>query len=102
MEKLKMTKKALVLSLAMLAVSPIRALAQEGLFQRGVSDEEYYGNGKWSNNKGVFENGNRSIETTGTINNQVFGQPVPLGSGIIVLLAAGAGYAALKRKEDKK
>lgn len=28
--------------------------------------------------------------------------PTPVGSGIIVLMAAGAGYALLKRKEDKQ
>ena len=28
--------------------------------------------------------------------------PTPMGSGIAVLLVAGAGYTLLKRKEDKK
>ena len=35
-----------------------------------------------------------------TVNTQDFG--TPLGSGIIILLAAGAGYAALKRKEEQE
>ena len=100
MVKLKMKMKALVLSLAMLAVSPIGAFAQDGLFQRGTTDEAYYGFGGSTDKSGLL--GDRSVETTGTINNQIFGQPVPLGSGIIVLLAAGAGYAALKRKEDEQ
>ena len=100
MEKFKMTKKALALSLAMLAASSIGAFAQDGLFQRGVNDETYYGFGGTTENSGLL--GNRNVQTTGTINNQVFGQPVPLGSGIVVLLAACAGYAALKRKEDEK
>lgn len=28
--------------------------------------------------------------------------PAPLGSGIAILLTAGAGYVALKKKEDKQ
>ena len=100
MKKLKMSKKALALSLAMLAALPIGAFAQNGLFQRGVNDEAYYGYGSSSDKSGLL--GNRSVETTGTINNQVFGQPVPMGSGMIILLAAGVGYAVLKRKEGEK
>ena len=95
-----MTKKALVLSLAMLATAPIGAFAQDGLFQRGVNDETYYGFGSSSDKSGLL--GNRNVQTTGTINNQTFGQSVPLGSGIVLLLAAGAGYAVLKRKEDEQ
>lgn len=100
MKKLKITKKVLALSLVMLAASPIGAFAQDGLFQRGVSDETYYGFGSSTDKSGLL--GNRSVQTTGTINNQIFGQPVPLGSGIVLLIAAGAGYAVLKRKEDEK
>lgn len=101
MKKLKMTKKALMLSLAMLVAAPIGAFAQEeGLFQRGVNDEAYYGFGGSTEKSGLL--GDRSVQTTGTINNQIFGQPVPLGSGVLLLIAAGAGYAALKRKEDEQ
>ena len=88
-----------MLSLAMLVALPIGASAQEGLFQRGVSDEIYYGFGNANKNTGLV--GNRDA-TTGIINNQIFGQPAPLGSGVLLLLAAGAGYAALKRKEEKR
>ena len=94
-----MTKKVLTLSLAMLAATPIGVFAQEGLFQRGMSDESYYGFGGSTEKSGLL--GDRSV-ATGTINNQTFGQSVPLGSGVIILLAAGAGYAVLKRKEDEK
>ena len=78
---------------------PLGASAQ-GLFQRGVADEEYYGFGGTAYNQGMF--GIRGTQTTGIIDNQTFGQEVPMGSGIIVLLAAGMGYAALKRKEDEQ
>lgn len=80
---------------------PMGAFAQEeGLFRRGVSDEAYYGFGSAKENQSLFNQ--RNMETTGVINNQVFGQPVPLGSGVVLLLAAGAGYAILKRKEDEQ
>ena len=38
------------------------------------------------------------------LNNQQFGQPVPgpLGSGLLILTAAGAGYAVLRRKRSRK
>ncbi len=98
MVKLKMTKKALVLLLAMSATS-IGAFAKDGLFQRGMSDETYYGFGGSTEKSGLL--GDRSV-ATGTINNQVFGQPAPLGSGVLLLIAAGAGYAAIKRKEDEQ
>ena len=93
--------KVLAFSLMMAALStPIGAMAQDGLFQRGVSDEAYYGYGGTNGKTDLL--GHRSVGTTGTIDNQTFGQPVPMGSGVIILLAAGAGYAALKRKEDEQ
>ena len=100
MGKLSITRKVLMLSLTMLAASPVGAFAQEGLFQHGVANEpsnSYIG----STEKTGFL-GYRNEQATGTIDNQIFGQPVPLGSGLVILLAAGAGYAALKRKEDEQ
>ena len=90
----------LVLAMTLMSLLPLGAFPQEeGLFQRGVNDEAYYGFGGTADKAGLL--GNRS-ETTGTINNQIFGQPVPLGSGVLLLIAAGAGYAILKRKEDEQ
>lgn len=92
----KRKKKALVLSAAMaVALSlPVGVSAQDGLFQRGASTEV-----ERETEAGMLCQRN---EASGVINNQTFGQPVPVGSGIIVLLAAGAGYAVLKRKEDEQ
>ena len=92
----------MMLSAAMAAMSllPMGAFAQEGLFQRGVSDETYYGYGGANRETELL--GHRSVQTTGYINNQTFGQSVPVGSGVILLLAAGAGYAILKKKEDEQ
>ena len=36
----------------------------------------------------------------GNLNNQAFGQDVPLGSGLLILLGATVGYAIIKKKED--
>ena len=33
---------------------------------------------------------------------QTFQDPVPLGSGIVILIGAGLGYVALKKKEDEQ
>ena len=99
MSKCKMKKKVLVLTLAILVALPIGAFAQDGLFQRGVTNGSYYGHGG-ANEKTEFL-GHRNVQTSGTIDNQIFGQPVPLGSGIVLLLAAGAGYVALRRQEDE-
>ena len=91
-----------MLSAAMAAMSllPMGTFAQDGLFPHGVTDEVYFGFSGAKENQGLF--GLRSVETTGYIDNQTFGQTVPVGSGVILLLAAGAGYAILKRKEDEQ
>ena len=38
----------------------------------------------------------------GGFSNADFGEQSPLGSGIAIMLAAGLGYAALKKKEDEQ
>ena len=42
--------------------------------------------------------------TNGEITGQTFGQNTPLGSGLLVLLAAGAGYSVFKsrKKQNRK
>lgn len=42
---------------------------------------------------------NRS-NVSGGLNNQAFGQNVPLGSGLVVLFGVAIGYAIIKKKED--
>ena len=63
--------------------------------------------------RGETEAGNRAGESY-TLNNQKFGASTdgfditnedfgaPVGSGIGILIAAGLGFAALKRKEDEQ
>lgn len=58
--------------------------------------------------RGIFNRGfevsesNRDGETSFTVNTQDFGQEAPIGSGIAVLIGAGLGYMALKRKEERQ
>ena len=86
----KVKKKALVLSMALAAglLVPATMNAQSdgsrGIFDRGFEATE----------------STRDGETSFTVNTQDFESP--LGSGIVILLAAGAGYAALKRKEERQ
>ena len=91
--KKQKTLKAFVLSLAMAAgmLLPMTTNAQQtdGFFRGGI------------------DNYNRD----GGLSNQTFGQDVgggpqtptelvPLGSGLLIMMTAGAGYALLKKKED--
>lgn len=85
----------------MLALSlPFSVLAQGGLFQRG--------DGNTDQNSGLLRNGEAISSltnqgfgaTNGDITNQTFG--TPLGSGLFILLAAGAGYAASEIKQIKQ
>ncbi len=101
MAKLKMKKKALVLSLAMLATS-IGAFAQDGLFQRGVNDEAYSGYGCSTDKAGLLDNRSGIIWSEGGMFAQDPTQPAPLGNGLFILVATGVGYVTLKRKEDKQ
>ena len=100
MNKQNRKLKALVLSTAMAALLlvPQTSTAQY--------DESRYGLQPWfgSSVMGRESGGNREGNGTsisGGISNLGIGQnDAPLGSGIAILLAAGLGYVALKKKED--
>ena len=59
---------------------------------------------------GFFRSGNDNYNRDGGLSNQTFGSEaggpqtqtdlVPLGSGLLIMMTAGAGYALLKKKED--
>ena len=95
-----MRKKSIVLAFMLMLALPISTLAQGGAFQRGGTNESNHNCDNADEPAGLF--GNRGVQTTGVIDNQTFGQEVSLGGGIIVLLAAGAGYAAFRRKEERQ
>ena len=100
--------KSTTLLLALLL--PMGAFAQGGLFQRGDADALYYGQTDVANKSMLLRDG----EALGSLSNQGFGNPVsgsdltnqtfgaPLGSGLFILLLAGAGYSVLKsnKKND--
>lgn len=83
----KTTKlKALVLSVTLMAgmLVPTSAFAQSDDFFR---TEDNFG-------------GNRDFAVTWAATSQNFGE-APLGTGLLIMLGAGAGYALLKKKEEK-
>ena len=84
-------KKTLVFSIGlaalMLSANNLNAQNGGGLFGRGMTSD----NAEYSNRDGVG---------LGSAENE--NPTAPLGSGIVVLTAIGAGYALLKRKEDKQ
>ena len=112
LKKSKAKTVAFSLAIAASMSLPLGAYAQSGLFQRGVSDEVYYGHG--SNNYGLLGNSNRDVVTSGNVTNHPFGYQVntngitnhpfgnttPLGSGTLVLIGAGAVYAVAKSKKS--
>lgn len=86
----KQTKlKAFVLSVAMtVAMSlPMTMNAQSDGFFRGGNDN--YDNRDEIGGSGMSLGDNPTQEN-----------PTPLGSGLLIMVAAGAGYVALKKKED--
>ena len=105
--------KAFVLSLGLSAglLLPVSAKAQNeggGIFG--------YGNGSTAEPQrdGVFDartlNGGYNLHNQQfgsdnggyNLNNQTFGQDASLGSGLLLLTAAGVGYALKKRKKNNK
>ena len=97
----KQTKlKAFVLSVMMLAgmLLPASAFAQSDAYFRDNDDYSNRNDGAYNLNNQQFgsdDNGGYNL------NNQTFGQdPAPLGTGLLIFTAAGAGYVALKRKRS--
>ena len=85
----KTTKlKAFALSVMMLAciLVPTSAFAQQ------KSDDFFRDSDSF--------NGNRDFAVTWAATSQNFGD-APLGTGLLIMLGAGAGYALLKKKEEK-
>ena len=98
MRNRKTKKKALVLSMALVAGLLVPAeMSAQGLFGGPQPTS--------NDNQSMLNSGNRGggMEWQGGgMTTQDPTQEAPLGSGLLVLVAAGAGYAALKRKEEQK
>jgi len=90
--------KALVLSLAMvygmLLPSTVFAQGNDNLL---LFDDNDVGRSDFATNWVLY---NSSFGNGGyNLNNQTFGsEPAPLGSGLLILTAIGAGYTAVRRK----
>ena len=99
-EKKKLKMMALMVAMAAEVLLP-RTVSAQGLFNSSFG---HSGSGGVSNSgfgqSGSTEVTNESFGTnSGDVNNQNFGK-APLGSGLLIMLAAGAGYATLKRKKS--
>ena len=96
------TLKAIALSLglaALMAPATMNAQINHGLLQNPYKTESNKNHGML-NSTG---NRNNDSQLNGTISGYTIEDPTaPLGSGIAVLVAVGAGYALLKRKEEAK
>lgn len=92
----KKSLKAIALSLGLAALmapaTPLNAQSRPG----GLFGSDPQTN---DNSPEGLMNRNRSGESFGFINDN-FG--APLGSGLVLLIGAGLGYVALKKKEDEQ
>lgn len=97
--QLKAIALSVMLTLMTLASTNLQAQYDggRGLFGKSKSS----GDNSFSNGEGLMRAGSPvSIGDEGGITNDDFG--APLGSGIAILLAAGAGYAIVRRKRSRK
>lgn len=90
--KINMHKKRFIISAVVLAMMLMPfTMSAQGPF----GSDNYF-----RINEGNYSNRDSNPVIYGNINNQTFGQDVPVGSGIAVLVAAGAGYAIMKRRKN--
>ena len=94
--------KAIALSLGLAALMVPATLNAQ--INRGLLENPYKDNNK---NHGMMNpQGSRGVDGSGLeVLKQDFGQDAPsapLGSGIAILIGAGLGYVALKKKEDEQ
>jgi hypothetical protein len=99
MKTKKMNLKAIVLSLGLAAMMlPANAMAQ-GTSKRPGG---LFGFNDLFATEGLFQNRSEKQELDLEVEIQFFEDPAPLGSGIAILIGAGLGYVALKKKEDEQ
>ena len=99
-KKLKGLVFSLGLAAMMLTANNLNAQNGGGLFGRGATSSDYVAS---SNNASLLQRGAGDATITGSgIQNGNFVEVTPLGSGIAIMLVAGLGYVALKKKEDKQ
>ena len=93
--------KAIVLSLVLAVMLPAMNVNAQSLLGGSLLDE-YYAEQDAANQGGMLRSATRESDPTPIstgITHDNFGE-TPVGSGIAVLLLAGAGYAVIRKKED--
>ncbi len=97
MKTKKMNLKAIVLSLGLVAMMlPASAMAQNTTERPGG----LFGHNDESGTSLMHRTEEKGLDLNVQIQN--FQDPAPLGSGIAILIGAGLGYVALKKKEDEQ
>jgi hypothetical protein len=98
MKNYKKTLKALVLLLGFAMMLPFSAQAQtKSMYHEGSLMDDPTAD--WQKQPSL---NNRGAVSGWILSNQQFGNDAPLGSGIILLIGAGLGYAALKRRKEEQ
>ena len=101
---MKTTKKLKTIALSLglaAAMLPVANVSAQGVF--GDMLDNYYAEkeAQSSQGGGALLRGSETRSGEGySITNSGIGETVPLGSGIVILLGAGLGYVAFKKKED--
>ncbi len=81
---------------ALMAPATLNAQINRGLLNNPYKDNS-------NKNHGMLnQQGNRRGGIGIDVYTQGFVEPAPLGSGIAILIGAGLGYVALKKKEDEQ
>ena len=103
-----MKRKLMILAVTMVMMVLPMSISAQGLFNcqrhaQAQAQQETNGFGML----GKANGGSTRYQNTPVLNgagNQPFGidPAAPLGSGVVMLIAAGAGYAVLKSKQAKK
>lgn len=102
MKTKKTNLKAIALSfglVAMMAPATLNAQINHGLLNDPYNDNSNMNHGLF-NQQGNRSGGNEEWDLN--VGFQTFKDPAPLGSGIVILIGAGLGYVALKKKEDEQ
>jgi hypothetical protein len=114
----KLKKRISMAVLLMVLSIPCGALGQNGNFTHQSFGSDYTGNfthqsfgsdysggftnhSFGSNSTGDFTHQSFGSDYEGNFTHQSFGEAAPLGSGLLVLFVAGAGYATWKRKKQQ-
>ena len=97
----------ILLSMAVALLIPCCAMGQNGDFTHQSFGSDYEGVfghqsfGSDNSDNGLFTHQSFGSDYQGDFGHQSFGYPVPIGSGLFVLLSAGMGYASWKRKKQQ-